>query len=74
VRTETLSIRIRKDLKDKMRKVKIDWRKEIEGFIESKIREIEAKEIIDYISSITASIPASSEPAWKSIREYRERG
>jgi len=73
VRTETLSIRIRKDLKDKMKKVKIDWRKEIEEFIESKIREIEAKEIIDYISSITANIPASSEPAWKSIREHRER-
>ena len=39
-----LSIRIRSDLKEKMKKYKIDWRKEIEQFIENRIKELEAEE------------------------------
>ncbi len=39
-----LSIRIKKELKEKMSKYDIDWRKEIEEFIERRIAEIEAEE------------------------------
>lgn len=39
-----LSIRIRKELREKMKKYQVDWRKEIEQFIENKIRELESEE------------------------------
>jgi len=71
--TTTLSIRIRKDLKEKMKKFKnIDWRREIEQFIEEKIRELELGEILNTIDNVLKDIPSSKEPAWKTIREIRE--
>ncbi|RLG79819.1 MAG: hypothetical protein DRO40_12150 [Thermoprotei archaeon] len=71
--TMTLSIRIRKDLKEKMKKYKnIDWRKEIEQFIEEKIREFELGEILNAIDNVLKDIPPSKEPAWKTVREMRE--
>lgn len=71
--TTTLSIRIRKDLKEKMKKFKnIDWRREIEQFIEEKIRELELEEILNTIDNVLKDIPPSKEPAWKTIREMRE--
>ena len=36
--SEVLSIRIRKELKEAMKKIKIDWRREIERFIERQVR------------------------------------
>ena len=39
-----LSIRIRKELREKMKKYQVDWRKEIEQFIENRIRELESEE------------------------------
>jgi len=38
-----LSIRIRKDLKERMSRYDVDWRKEIEEFIEERLRELEAQ-------------------------------
>lgn len=71
--TTTLSIRIKKDLKVKMKKFKnIDWRREIERFIEEKIRELELGEILSTIDNVLKDIPPSKEPAWKTIREMRE--
>ncbi|MEM2136996.1 MAG: hypothetical protein QXI93_03465 [Candidatus Methanomethylicia archaeon] len=71
--TETLSIRIRKDLKEKMKLYNdIDWRMEIESFIESKIREMELKKTIIVINNILSGIDVSKEPAWKTIREFRK--
>ncbi|OYT58826.1 MAG: hypothetical protein B6U75_04980 [Desulfurococcales archaeon ex4484_217_1] len=71
--TTTLSIRIKKDLKVKMKKFKnIDWRREIERFIEEKIRELELGKILNTIDNVLKDIPPSKEPAWKTIREMRE--
>ena len=41
--SSVLSIRIRKDLKEKMKEYQIDWRREIEQFIENKLKELEAE-------------------------------
>jgi len=71
--TTTLSIRIRKDLKEKMKKFEnIDWRREIEQFIEEKIKELELREILNTIDNVLKDISSSKEPAWKTIREMRE--
>jgi len=70
--TTTLSIRIRKELKEKMAKIRgVNWREEIERFIEEKIKEIELKEILNTIDNILSNVEESKEPAWKTIREYR---
>jgi len=72
--TEILSIRIRGDLKKKMEELRhIDWRKEIEEFIERRIREEELKMAIETIEKTLSCAIPSPEPAWKSIREFREK-
>ncbi len=68
----TLSIRIRRDLKEKMKKIKIDWRREIEKFIEEKIKEVELKKILSEIDNVLKEIPKSEKPAWLTVREFRE--
>ncbi|MCD6368751.1 MAG: hypothetical protein J7L38_03025 [Thermoproteales archaeon] len=74
MRTATLSIRIREDLKVKMRELKgIDWRREIEEFIERRIREIELMKTLEAVREALKGVSASREPAWKTIRELRER-
>jgi len=71
--TCTLSIRIRKDLKKRMEMIKdIDWRSEIEAFIERRIKEIELKKVLDQINQTLKDVSPSTEPAWKTIREFRE--
>jgi len=71
--TATLSIRIRRELKEKMEKLKhIDWRKEIEEFIERRIREEELRAVIETVENALKGVAPSPEPAWKSIREFRE--
>ena len=37
-----------------------------------KIREAELKKTMSTIDSVLRNIPASKEPAWKAIREFRE--
>ncbi len=69
----TLSIRIKSELKKKMEELKdVDWRKEIEEFIEKRIREIELRKIMESIDRTLKNIKPSMEPAWKDIREFRE--
>jgi len=41
--------------------------------MEEKIKEIEHKEILNTIDDILSNIEVSKEPAWKTIREYREK-
>jgi len=73
--TTTLSIRIRSDLKKKMEELRhIDWRKEIEEFIEKRIREEELRMVIETIEKTLSGVTPSLESAWKSIREFREEG
>jgi hypothetical protein len=63
--TETLSIRIRKDLKDKISKIKeVDWRREIELFIERRVREIEISRTLNVIDKALSDVQVSKEPAW----------
>jgi len=65
MRTETLSIRIRKDLKDKISKIKEgDWRREIELFIERRVREIEISRTLNVIDKALSDVQVSREPAW----------
>ena len=71
--TVTLSIRIRRDLREKMRRFQhIDWRYEIERFIEERIREEQLKEVLNTIENVLRGVKPSEEPAWKSIRESRK--
>lgn len=67
-----LSIRIRKDLKELMRKIDIDWRREIENFIENKIREYEKEKALNNINKMLKDVPVSERAAWEDIREDRE--
>jgi len=67
-----LSIRIRKELKNRMRMTNIDWRREIERFIENRIREYERERALKNIEEILEDIPVSERAAWEDIREDRE--
>jgi 23S rRNA maturation-related 3'-5' exoribonuclease YhaM len=57
-----------------MRELKdVDWRREIESFIEMKIREKEVLKTLDAIDRALSGVEASKEPAWRTIRDFRER-
>ncbi|MGB9759952.1 MAG: hypothetical protein ACP5KW_10475 [Thermoproteota archaeon] len=71
--TATLSIRIRKDLKEKMKVTKIDWRREIEEFIEKKLKEVELSKTLETIDKVLSDVPTANEPAWKTVRELRNK-
>lgn len=67
--SEVLSIRIRKDLREKMRRYSnVDWRKEIEDFIERRIREIEFEETIREVESLLSGL----EPVEDEVLEIPE--
>ena len=51
----------------------IDWRAEIERFIEERVRQEELKQLFSKIDKVLGDIEVSQEPAWKTIREYREK-
>ena len=71
--SEVLSIRIRRELKEKMREFgDVDWRREIESFIERRLKELELERVVKTVEKALESVPVSSEPAWKAIREIRE--
>jgi len=61
--SEVFSIRIRKELREKMRRYSdIDWRKEIEEFIERRIREMEFEETIREVETLLKDVePAGDE-------------
>ncbi len=72
--TETFSIRIRKELKAKIKALKhVKWQKEIEKFIEDRIRLEELKQTLNNIDETLKNIEKSKQPAWKTIREFREK-
>ena len=67
--SEVLSIRIRKELREKMRKYgNIDWRKEIEEFIERRIREMEFEETVREVENLLRGV----EPAGDEVLEVPE--
>ncbi len=71
--TAVLSIRIRRELKEKMTKYKdVNWREEIERYIESRICELEKQSVLSEVRRLLKDLPRSSIPAWKLIREDRD--
>ena len=52
----------------------MDWRAEIERFIEERIREEELRQLLDRIDRILSGVEQGGEPAWRTIREYRDTG
>jgi len=73
VGSEVLSIRVRRELKEKMREFKgVDWRREIESFLERRLKELELERVLKTVEKALEGVPASSEPAWRTIREVRE--
>ena len=65
--TVTLSIRIRRELKEEMDELRdvVDWRREIERFIENRIREVKLRTSLNKVENV----PVSDKPAWKDTRE-----
>ncbi len=51
----------------------VDWRAEIERFIEERVRQEELKQLFSKIDEVLRDVEVSKEPAWKTIREYREK-
>ena len=72
IMSSVLSIRIRKELKTMMKKVNIDWRREIEDFIENRIKEYEKEKALNDINKILKDTTISDKAAWEDIREDRE--
>ncbi len=71
--TVVLSIKIRRVLKEKMDRFRdVDWGKEIETFIESKLRELELKQLLSAIDEALKNVAVAKESAWETIREFRE--
>ena len=73
VKTSTLTIRIRSDLKERMKALKeIDWRREIERFIEERVKKAELEKVLKEVRETLKDVSPSKEPAWKAIREFRD--
>ena len=68
--SEVVSVRVPKELKEKMKKYNIDWSREIKGFIEEKVRTLELLEIIDEIEMRAEKRRTKIDSA-KLIRESR---
>ncbi len=51
----------------------VDRRAEIERFIEKRVRQEELKQLFSKIDEVLRDVEAGKEPAWKTIREYREK-
>jgi len=72
---EVLSVRIPKELKEKMKRhSNVDWKKVVIESIEEKIRQLEAEKILKEIEEINRELEVSEVPVWKSIREDRDAG
>ncbi|MBC7092146.1 MAG: hypothetical protein H5T50_09625 [Nitrososphaeria archaeon] len=52
--------------------VEVDWRKEIEIFIEKKVREVEISKTLNTIDKALSEIEISRESAWQTIRDSRD--
>ncbi|MEM4522872.1 MAG: hypothetical protein QW738_06655 [Nitrososphaeria archaeon] len=50
----------------------VDWRKEIEAFIEMKVKEVEVFKTLNTIDRALSGVEVLKEPAWKTIRESRD--
>ncbi len=75
--SEVVSFKVRKELKEKMKKYKdvVNWAEELRKFIEKRIRELEAQEnfaqILRELEKATWKVPKGF--STKSVREDRDR-
>ncbi len=69
--SDIVSIRVPKELKEKMRKYRIDWSREIREFIEERIRTLELLELLESIEEKAKKRRTRVDSA-KLIREARE--
>jgi len=67
-----LSIRIPKELKEKMNRFDINWKEVLIKAIEERIKKIEAQRILTEIDKINEGLEVSKIPSWKIIREDRD--
>ena len=72
---DVLSIRIPKELKEKMKEYPhVDWKRVIIDSIEEKIKLLEAERLLREIEEMNEKLDVSDVPAWKMIREDRNAG
>ena len=72
---DVFSIRIPKELKEKMKEyANVNWKEVIIESIEEKIKQLEAGKILREIEEMNKEIKTSKIPAWKMIREDRDAG
>lgn len=71
---DVISIRIPKELKEKMKSYAINWKDYLIEAIEEKIKQFEAEDILKEIEKMNEKLEPSEIPSWKLIREDRDAG
>lgn len=66
------SVRIPKELREKMKQYDVDWKEVIVDAIVNKINQIEAERALEELKKMNEKIETSKNPAWMDIREDRE--
>ncbi len=70
---EVFSIRIPKEIKQKMKETEINWSEEIRKFIETRIKEYQKKKALEEIKKLHEKLPSTEEKvAAKYVREDRD--
>lgn len=69
---DVISIRIPKELKERMKSYPINWKDYLIEAIEEKIKQLEAEEVLKEIEKMNEKLEASKIPSWKLIREDRD--
>ncbi len=69
--SDVVSVRVPKELKEKMKKYRVDWSKEVRRFLEERVRILEFLEILDNIEK-KAKNRRTRVDSVKLIREMRE--
>lgn len=71
--TDVFSVRIRKELKEIVRRYKdVNWRELIERLIEDVRAQRELEKTFEQLDALLGDLPPSPEPGWRAIREYRD--
>ncbi|MGC9119027.1 MAG: hypothetical protein ACP5I3_08570 [Thermoproteus sp.] len=67
-----LNVRIPKELKERMDRYRVDWKKVITEAIEEKLRQLEAEDALKELERLNEGLPPASAPSWRLIREDRD--
>ncbi len=70
---EVISIRVPRELKEKMKKYDVNWKEYLIEAIEEKLKELESREVLDALEKMNKNLMPTDIPSWKLIREDRER-